>query len=131
MLYEAGGTALGMEREQGPPSEELASAHHDSCGRLTLSLAAVMPERAKIVSQLGAAEPVEISPGINQVSRGEAYRTPRTTDELAPLRAERDALAAEVVRLEEVIRSLLAADAALYRAKTPYRLVTWCFVASL
>lgn len=42
-------------------------------GVSTLSLAAVMPERAKIVSQLGAAEPVEISPGIDQVSRGEAY----------------------------------------------------------
>lgn len=53
--------------------------------------------------------------------------TPRTTDELAPLRAEQDALAAEVVRLEEVIRSLLVAEAVLYRAKTRYPSVDLVF----
>ena len=107
------GRLLGWSESKIRRHKDALGGREGGNGCLGLSLPVVLGERAKILSKLGAVEQPRLDTQARAGDGEAAKSTSHLDDRLGALETERARLAAEVVRLQEVIRSLLVADAAL------------------
>lgn len=112
---------LGWSESKVRRHEERLGAHRDERGYLRLSAAAVMLERRHILDELGAVEAHwERSESGDRRQFSPSPDRENYVNEIERLKSRIGDLEAELVRLEEVIRSLLVAEAAHLDAMRQY-----------